>query len=41
MAVIGLLTRHVAITMVGRHGEATTQSMLEKTILDAGGASDE
>ena len=37
VAVIGLLVRHLAITMVGRHGEARTPAMLQKVILDAGG----
>ena len=34
----GLLTRHLAITMVGRHGEEKTRAMLQKVILDAGEA---
>ena len=35
VAVIGMLTRHLAITMVGRHGEERTRAMLQKVILDA------
>ena len=38
VAVVGLLTRHLAITMVGRHGEEKTRAMLQKVILDAGEA---
>lgn len=38
VAVVGLLTRHLAITLVGRHGEEKTRSMLQKVILDAGEA---
>ena len=38
VAVIGLLTRHLAITMVGRHGEERTRAMLQKVIIDAGQA---
>jgi hypothetical protein len=38
VSVVGLLTRHLAITMVGRHGEEKTRAMLEKVILDAGAA---
>ena len=38
VAVIGMLTRHLAITMVGRHGEERTRAMLQKVIIDAGQA---
>ena len=38
VAVVGLLTRHLAITMVGRHGEEKARAMLQKVILDAGEA---
>ena len=30
VAVIGMLTRHLAITMVGRHGAEKTRAMLQK-----------
>ena len=35
---IGLLTKHLAITLVGRHGEERAKAMLQKIILDAGEA---
>ena len=35
LAVVALLTRHLAITMVGRHGEEKARAMLQKVILDA------
>jgi hypothetical protein len=35
IAVIGLLTKHLAITLVGRHGEERAKAMLQKIILDA------
>ena len=34
IAVIGLLTKHLAITLVGRHGEEPAKAMLQKIILD-------
>jgi hypothetical protein len=40
VAVVGLLTRHLAITMVGRHGAEKTRAMLTKVVLDAGGAAE-
>ena len=38
IAVIGLLTKHLAITLVGRHGEERAKAMLQKIILDTGEA---
>lgn len=38
VAIVGLLTRHLAITMVGRHGAEKAKAMLAKTITDAGEA---
>ena len=38
VCVIGLLTRHLAVTMIGRHGEQKARAMLEKVITDAGQA---
>ena len=38
LAIVGLLTRHLAITMVGRHGAEKAKAMLAKTITDAGEA---
>ena len=40
IAVVGLLVRHLAITLVSAHGEETTRAPLQRTILDAGQASD-
>ena len=41
VAVIGLLTRHLAFTLVARHGPEKARALLQKSILDAGAAADE
>ena len=38
LPVVGLLVRHLAITLVGRHGEQTARSLLQQVILDANAA---
>jgi hypothetical protein len=38
VAGIGLLTRHLAVTLVSKHGEEKARAMLQKVILDAGEA---
>ena len=35
MAVVGLLTRHLAITLVQQHGEEGARALLQRIILDA------
>ena len=38
VSVVGLLTRHLAITLVSKHGAAKARALLEKVIPDTGEA---